>query len=166
MLLSQPSSSHPINMVRHAALEAWQRVIESLVLPYMVERSSFPCSVQLIDVVDSKFTDSVKPGNYSMVIGYLVGEFACTWLAECYVTQSHIYPWFMDKVSTLTHLVQGIRINLFLDQAVADFVDGLHSVFNYIKNLELDESFDECDTKPSSVSSGFLRSVPFPILLN
>ena len=32
----------------------------------------------------------MKPSDSSMVIGYQVDEFALTWLAECFFTQSHI----------------------------------------------------------------------------
>ena len=51
----------------------------------------------------------------------------------------------------------------FLDQAIADFEQGLDS----IETLELDTSLDEPDGITSLISSGFLHSlVLFLILLN
>ena len=44
----------------------------------------------------------VKLGDSGLVIGYKDKEFPCTWLAECFIAWSHIYPGFMGKVSVLT----------------------------------------------------------------
>ena len=52
-------------------------------------------------------------------------------------------------------------------QALADFEQGLHSILtDSLKTLELDTSLDEPDVITSSVSSGFLCSVPFLIILS
>ena len=71
----------------------------------------------------------------------------------------HIYPGFTGKVSSLTHfpLEPGCEDYAFLDQAVADFKQGLDSILtDSFKTLELDTSLEEPDTITSSVSSGFL----------
>ena len=48
----------------------------------------------------------------------------------------------------------------FLDQAVADFEQGLHSILiDSLETPELDTSLDEPDAIKSSISSGFLCSV-------
>ena len=53
-----------------------------------------------------------------------------------------------------------MRIMLFLDQAVADFKQGLDSILtDSLETLELDTSLEEPDAITSSVSSGFLCSV-------
>ena len=60
----------------------------------------------------------IKPGDSSVVIGYQVNEFACTWSAEWFVSCSHIYPGFTGKVSSLTHypLEPGCEDYFFLDE--------------------------------------------------
>ena len=105
----------------------------------------------------------IKPGDSSVVIGYQVDEFTHTWSAEQFVAHSHIYPGFTGNVSSLTHfpLEPGCEDYAFLDQAVADFKQGLDSTLtDSLETLELDTSLDECDAvTSSSVSSGFLHSV-------
>ena len=50
-----------------------------------------------------------------------------------------------------------MRIMLFLDQAVADFEQGLDSILtDSLETLELDTCLDEPDAITSSVSSGLL----------
>ena len=97
------------------------------------------------------------------VIGYQVDQFTRTWSAEHFVAHSHIYPGFTGKVSSLTHfpLEPGCEDYAFLDQAVADFEQGLDSILtDSLKTLELDTSLDGPDAiTSSSVSSGFLHSV-------
>ena len=83
-----------------------------------------------------------------------------SWLAECFVVQSNIYPGFMGKVSAITHflLEPGCEDYSFLDQAVEDFEHGLDSILmDSVETPELDSSFDEGDTGPLSASSGFLH---------
>ena len=97
-----------------------------------------------------------------MVIGYQVDEFTCTWSAEQFVANSHIYPGFTGKVSSLTHfpLELGCEDYSFLDQAIADFEQGLDFILtDSLETPELDGSLDEPDAIPSLVSSGFLCSV-------
>ena len=84
------------------------------------------------------------------------------WSAEQFVAHSHIYPGFTGKLSSLTHfpLELGCEDYSFLDQAMADFKQGLASILtNSLEPLELDASLDEPDAIPSSVFSGFLCSV-------
>ena len=64
-------------MVGHTALGAWQRVTQSLCLPYIVgEGSSFPGLVPSDNTVNSEPALSIKPG---VMIGYQVDEFTHTW---------------------------------------------------------------------------------------
>ena len=75
----------------------------------------------------------INPGNSGVVIGYQVDEFTCTWSAEQFVACSHIYPRFTGKVSSLTHfpLEPGCEDYAFLDQAIADFEQGLDSILTH-----------------------------------
>ena len=114
------------------------------------------------DAVNSDSVLSVKPGDSSVVIGYQIDEFTHTWPAEWFVACSHVYPGFTGKVSSLTHfpLESGCEDYAFLDQAVADFEQGLDSILtDSLKTPELDTSLKEPDAITSSVSSGFLPSV-------
>ena len=114
------------------------------------------------DAVDSDSVMGIKPGDSGVVIGYQVDEFTRTWSAEQFVACSHIYAGFTGKVSSLTHfpLEPGYEDYAFLDQAVADFKQGLVSILtDSLKTLELDISLEEPDAIRSSVSSGFLHSV-------
>ena len=114
------------------------------------------------DAVNSDSVIGIKPGDSGVVIGYQVDEFTHTWSAEWFVTHCHIYPGFTGKVSSLTHfpLEPGCEDYAFLDQAVADFEQGLDSILtDSLKTPELDTSLDEPDVITSSVSSGFLHLV-------
>ena len=89
-------------------------------------------------------------------------SFTHTWSAEQFVAHPHIYPGFTGKVSSLTHfpLEPGCEDYAFLDQAVADFEQGLDSILtDSLETLELDTSLDETDAITSSISSGSLCSV-------
>ena len=111
----------------------------------------------------------VEPGDSGVVIGYQVNEFTHTWSAEHFVAHSHIYPVFTSKVSSLTHfpLEPGCEDYSFLDQAVADFEQGLDSILtDSIETSELETSVGEPDAITSSFSSGFLYLVLFLIILN
>ena len=68
-------------------------------------------------------------------------------------------------MSSLTHfpLEPGCEDYAFLDQAVADFEQGLDSILtDSLETSELDTSLDEPDGITSTVSSGFLCSVSTP----
>ena len=127
------------------------------------EGSSFPGLVPSDDAVDSDSVMGIKPGDSSVVIGYQVDEFTCTCSAEQFVAHSYIYPGFIGKMSSLTHfpLEPGCEDYAFLDQAVADFKQGMDSILtDSLETLELDTSLEEPDAiTSSSVSSGFLHSV-------
>ena len=113
-------------------------------------------------MVNSESAMGVKPGDSGIMLGYQVDEFTHTWSAEQFVADSHIYPGFTGKVSSLTHfpLEPGCEDYSFLDQAVADFEQGLDSILtDSLKTPELDTSLEEPDAITSSVSSGFLHSV-------
>ena len=97
-----------------------------------------------------------------MVIGYQVDEFTRIWSTNLFVAHSLIYPGFTGEVSSLTHfpLEPGCEDYSFLDQAMADFEQGLDSILtNALETPELDTSLDEPDAVTSSVSSGFLNLV-------
>ena len=126
--------------------------------------STFPtwCGGVFFSMVNSESVMGIKPGDSSVVIGYLVDKFTHTLSAEQFVSHSHIYPGFTGKVSSLIHfpLELGCEDYSFLDQAMADFEQGLDSILiNSLDTLELDTSLDEPDAITSSVSSGFLHSV-------
>ena len=131
------------------------------------EGSSFPGLVPSDDTVNSEFVVGITPAYSGVVIGYQVDEFTHTWSAEQFVAHSHIYPGFTGKVSSLTHFPPGCEDYFFLDQAVADFEHGLDSILtDSIEIPELDMSLDDPDAITSSVSSGFLHSVLFLIILD
>ena len=123
------------------------------------DEGSFPGLVPSDDTVNSESVMGIKPGDSSVVIGYQVDEFTHNWSVEQFVAHSHIYPRFTGKVSSLTHfpLEPGCEDYAFLDQAVADFEQGLDSILtDSLETQELDTSLDEPDVIASSVSSGFL----------
>ena len=81
-------------------------------------------------MVNSESVVGIKHGDSGVVIGYHVDEFTGTWSAKQFVALSHIYPGFTGKVSSLTHfpLEQRCKDYSFLEQAVADFEQGLDSI--------------------------------------
>ena len=125
--------------------------------------SSFPGLVPSDNAVNSESVMGVKPGDSGVVIGYQVDEFTCTWSAEWVVACSFIYSGFTGKMSSLTHflLEPGCEDYAFLEQAVADFEQGLDSILtDSLETSELDTSLEEPDAvTSSSVSSGFLHLV-------
>ena len=126
------------------------------------EGFSFLGLVPSDDTVNSESVMGIKPGDSGVVIGYQVDEFTHTWSAECFVAHFHIYPGFTGKVSLSTHfpLEPGCEDYVFLDQAVADFKQGLDSILtDSLETWELDTSLDEPDAITSSVSSWFLHLV-------
>ena len=126
------------------------------------EGSSFPGLVPSDDAVNPDSVMGIKPGDSGVEIGYQVDEFTHTWSAKQFVACSHIYPGFTGKVSSLTHfpLEPGCEDYAFLDQAVADFEQGLDSILtDSLETPDLDTSLQESDAVTSSVSSGFLYSV-------
>ena len=69
------------------------------------------------------------------------------------MAQSHIYPGFMGKFSTLTHFLlhPGCDDYSFLDQAVKDFEHGLDSILtDSSETQEQDISLDEGAAIPAS----------------
>ena len=97
-------------------------------------------------MVNSESVVAIKPGDSGMVIVYQVDALTCTWSGEQFVAHSHLYPAFTGKVSSLTHshLEPGFEDYSFLDQAVADFEQGLDSILNNsIETPQLDTSLDE-----------------------
>ena len=141
LLLIQLFSSHSINMMGHIALGAqWSHPIHPPSQHY--GEGSFPGHVPPSDMLDSEFVVDIKPGDSGIV-------------SEHSVAQSHIYPGFMGRASTLTLLPcePGCEDYSFLDQAVMDFEHGLDSgLTDSDITPELEASFDEADAGPSSFS--------------
>ena len=71
-----------------------------------------PGSIPPGDTVNSESVVGFKPGDYSVLFGYQVDEFTCSWPVEHFIAWSHIYLSFTVKMSTLTHfhLSQSVRI--------------------------------------------------------
>ena len=160
--LIQLFPNHPIYMVGHTALGAWQSHLIPLPSLHDGKGSSFPVLVPSDDMVNSESVMGIKPGDSGVVIGYQIDEFTCTWSTEQFVAHSHIYPGFTGKVLSLTHfpLEPGCEDYACLDQAVVDFEQGLDSILtDSLETLELDTSLDETDVITSSVSSGFFHLV-------
>ena len=171
----QPSATHSAVPQPFGGTYSLGGSVESHLIPppslHDGEGSSFPGLVPSDDAANSESVMGVKPGHSGVVIGYQVDEFTHTWSAQWFVAHSHIYPGFTGKVSSLTHfpLEPGCEDYAFLDQAVADFKQGLDSILtDSLKTLELDTSLEEPDDiTSSSVSSGFsAQLVSFLIILS
>ena len=162
--MGEPSATHPAVLQPFGGAYSLGGSMEHHLIPppslHDGEGSSLPGLVPSGDAVDSESVMGIKPGDSSVVIGYQVDEFPCTWSAEQFVAYSHIYPRFTGNVSSLTHfpLEPACEDYAFLVQAVADFEQGLDSILtDSLETLDLDTSLEEPDTvTSSSVSSGFL----------
>ena len=55
----------------------------------------YPDSALPDDMVSSESVVGIKLGNSGVVIEYQVDKLTCTWLAEHFITSSHIYPGFL-----------------------------------------------------------------------
>ena len=121
-------------------------------------------------MVSSESAIGIEPGDSAVMIGCQVDEFTHNWSAEWFVAHSHIYPGFTGKVSSLTQfpLELGCKDYSFLDQAVADFEQGLDSILtDSPETPELDTSLDESDAVPfQSLMGFFAQLVLFLITLN
>ena len=82
MLLSQLFPNHPIYMVGHTALGAWQSHPIPLPSLHGGQGSSFPGLVPSDATVNSESAMGIKPGDSGVVIGYQIDEFMHTWSAE------------------------------------------------------------------------------------
>ena len=60
--------------------------------PHGREGSSFPGLVLPNDTVNCESMVAMKPSDSGVVVGYQVGEFTHTWMAEHFIAHSHIYP--------------------------------------------------------------------------
>ena len=100
------------------------------------------------NIVDSKSVFGAKPGNSGVEIGYQVDEFIHIWSEECFA-QSHIYPHFTGRDMPIHFLLEQVeRIILFLDQAVADFKQGLDSILTLLKHWNPLMSVIPCHLQP------------------
>ena len=126
------------------------------------EGSFFQGLVPSDETVNSESAMGIKHCDSGVMIEYQVDEFTCTLSAEWFVAWFHIYPGFSGKVSSLTHFPLEVDCEdySFLDQAMADFEQGLDSILiDSLETSELNASLHEPDAIPSSVSSGILHSV-------
>ena len=170
LLLISLFPSHSSNMVGHTALGAWQRVTWSLCLPYMVGRSLL---FQVVLHLVTWLTPNLWWGFNLLILVWWSGvrliNILIPGLPECFIAQSLIYPGFMGKVSTLTHfpLEPGCENYSFLDQAVEDLsMVWIQFSQDSVNKPKLDAFLDEADALASSVSSDFLHSELFIILLD
>ena len=102
----------------------------------------------------------IKPGECGAVIGYQGDKFTPSLLAELSViSHTFILVWWASCQHLPTSFLnQGIRMTPFFTKHLK--TDGLDSILtNSIETLELDAFFEEADTRPSSISSGFLHFV-------
>ena len=103
MLLIQLSPSHSICVIGHTALGLGRELPNPSTFLHGAEGSSVPCSAPSTDRSNSASLVGIKSGHSSVLIRYQVDECTHIWLAQYFITQSHIYPGFMGKVSTLIH---------------------------------------------------------------
>ena len=170
----EPSATHSAVPQPIGGVYSLGGSIESHLIPppslHAGEGSSFLGLVPSDDAVDPDSVMAVKPGDSGVVIGYQVDEFTRTWSAEQFVACSHIYPGFTGKVSSLTHfpLEPGCEDYAFLDQAVADFKQGLDSILtDSLETLDLDTSCRSLmPLHLQSLQGFFTRLVPFLITLS
>ena len=130
-------------MVGHTVFGTWQSHPIPPPSLHGGEGSSFPGLVPSNDRVNFESAMGVKPGDSGVVIRYQVDEFTHNWSAEQFVACSHICPGLTGKVLSLTHILLelGCEDYSFLDQAVADFEQGLVSILtNSPETPELDTS--------------------------
>ena len=124
--------------------------------------ASFQFSAPPDNTVNPKSMVGINSCDSVVVIGYQVDEFTHTWLAECIIAQSHIYPCFTGKMSILTlyPLEPGCEDYSFLDQTLKTLsIVLILSSCTPLQALKLDAFFDEADAVPSSVYSGILNLV-------
>ena len=130
MLLSKLSYSYSNNMVWYTALGTQQS--HPIPSPFLNggEGSSFPDLAPPDDVLNTESVLDIQPGDSGVVIEHQGDEFTHTWSAQWFIACSYIYPRFTGKVSSLNHfpLEPGCEAYSFLDQAVANFEDGLNSI--------------------------------------
>ena len=155
MLLIQLFHSHSICTVGHTTQLSCQKVTWSLCLSYMVGRDLlFHPMIWLTLNLWWMLKLVILVCWLCTRLMYLLAS--GQWSASLLIRD---YPGFTGKVSTLIHfpLEPGCEDYSFLDKEVKDFEQDLDSLLtDSIDTPELDASFDEADTMPSSVSSWFL----------
>ena len=130
--------------------------------PHGGEGSSFSGCVPPDGMANSQSVVDIKPSDSGVVIGYQVDECTHTRSGKNFVAWSHIYPAFTGKVSALTDfpLEPGYRdYSLLGPSSQRPWAWFWFHPPDPIESPELDASFDEADTRPSLVSSGFLYLV-------
>ena len=127
------SSCHSVIQSIWWSIQLWGpgRVTWSLCLPHIWEGSSLPGFVPTSGMFDLESAEGIKFGDSSVVIGHQVDEFTHT-LSAVFCCQIIHLPW-VHKQSVNSHvpLEPGCEDYSFLDQAVADFEQGLDSILTY-----------------------------------
>ena len=164
LLLIQLFPKHPIYFVEHTALGAQWRITCSLCLPYMMGRGLlFQVWCHQIMWATLNLWWALNLVIPVWWLGIRLISLLTPGLQSSLLPTPTFYPGFTGKVSSLTHfpLELGCEDYAFLDQAVADFAQGLDSILtDSLETLELDTSLEDPDAiTSSSVSSGFLCSV-------
>ena len=85
-------------MVGHTTLGAQQSHLIPLPSLHGGDGPSFPGLDPPSDIFTCKSVVGIKTGDSSVVIGYQVYDFTCTWLTEHFINQSHIYSGLIGKV--------------------------------------------------------------------
>ena len=131
----------------------------SICLPYLVGRSLFQIWFHPI----TPSTMNLWWTFYLVILVWWLGvrfmSVLTPGLQNSLLLVHNIYPAFMVKVPSLTHLPlePGCEDYSFLDQAVAAFEQGMDSILtNSIETAEIDRCFDKPDVITSSVYSGFI----------
>ena len=97
----EPHATHsavPRQFIEDGGVHSFGALAESHPISGLLSHSAPPS-----DMVNTESVVWLKHGDSGVAIRYQVNEFTHTWLVEHYITQSHIYPGFISKVSTLTH---------------------------------------------------------------
>ena len=162
----EPSTTHSAVPQPIGGVYSLEDSIESHPIPLPClcdgEGSSFPGLVPSDDAVNSDSVMGVKPVDSGVVIGYQIDEFTLHLVCRVVCGPLPHLSWvhWQGVIINPFFLEPGSEDYAFLDQAVADFKQGLDSILtDSLKTLELDTSLEEPDAITSSVSSGFLHSV-------
>ena len=115
MLLQWLSSSLSINMVGHTSFGS---LAEShpIHLPSLHgKKESIMSFGPPKNTADYESVVGIKPDDFGVVIWYQSEEFTCTYLAECFVAQAHIYPGSQIRcqLSSTLHLKQSVEVVQF-----------------------------------------------------
>ena len=163
LLLNQLSSSHSNYMVGHTGLETWQRITHSLHFPCLVGRHLLS---QVWFHLMTQLALNLWWALNLVILVWWLGIRLMSLLITDLLSGLLLIPIFILGSQVRCHhwptfpWNQGCEDYSFLNQAVADFEQGLVSILtDSIKTPELDISLGEPDAVTSSLSSRFLQLV-------